>query len=228
MQRAKLDGGLVIPNFKLYFISFTLGPLTSWFDPLSINSWRALEEDRVSPWRLQDIVYANISIKQCQLQFGSLITQVMHSSRIMQKLCSINCTWHLNSQIFNNKQLVIGNRPNKFTQWEEQGIHVLSDIYNNDGLRSFQDLKDSYNLPGTSFFFYLQLRASLKAHGVPWKQPLEQHPLHTIFELRGSSRGIASTLYLKLLKSSYRKLSVDSQWRKDVQYLHPDFDWQSV
>ncbi len=74
IQQKKLDEGLAVPNFKFYFWSFLLRPLISWFNPQAVVSWRALEEKLVSPWRLQDVIFSDISIKQCQLRFGPLIT----------------------------------------------------------------------------------------------------------------------------------------------------------
>ena len=53
-------------------------------------------------------------------------------------------------------------------------------MFDADGLRSFQNLCDIYNLPGNTFFFYLQLRASMRAHGVPWQTALAMHPFHRI------------------------------------------------
>ena len=50
-------------------------------------------------------------------------------------------------------------------QWEQRGVHYLKDIYNDFGLLSFTDIKDAFDLPGSNFFFYLQLRSALRAHG---------------------------------------------------------------
>uniref|UniRef100_A0A0E9S1U3 Uncharacterized protein n=1 Tax=Anguilla anguilla TaxID=7936 RepID=A0A0E9S1U3_ANGAN len=49
------------------------------------------------------------------------------------------------------------------------------------GLRTFSDQKETYNLPGTSFFLYLQLRSVMRAYRVPWSQP-PIHPLVTFIK----------------------------------------------
>ena len=54
--------------------------------------------------------------------------------------------------IFNNKGLLIGGRPVTYSVWEKGGIQFLGDIFGLDGLRSFQDIKNSQALP--SFFIY--------------------------------------------------------------------------
>jgi len=97
--------------------------------------------------------------------------------RLVEKHCHLSCKWHTFSPIFNNKALLIGGRPICAPQWEQRSVHFLKDIYNDFGLLSFADIKDAFDLPGSTFFFYLQLRSALRAHGVPWQCPLPTHPL---------------------------------------------------
>lgn len=226
--RRKLDGGLGFPHLSFYFNALSLRPLITWFDPKAAVSWRPLEEVLVSPHRLQDIVYTNISIKQCRLRFGPLITHVIQTWRDTQKSCATQSRWHSHTPLFNNNQLLIGRQPIRFPQWENKGIHTLGDIYDNSGLRSFQDLSNWYDLPGTSFFFFLQIRAALKAHGVPWDKPLEFHPFHQFFYDKETSRGFVSNFYRHLLESSYKDLPLDTVWRRDVPGLDTEFDWDLV
>ena len=117
IQRRRLDGGLAVPNLKLYFWSFCLRPLINWFNPKGVVSWHVLEEQLVSPWRLQDVIFTNISIKQYQLRFGPLISHVIQIWCYSQKSCGILCPWHLESPIFNYNQILIGQRPVTFSQW---------------------------------------------------------------------------------------------------------------
>lgn len=165
VQRRILDGGLAVPNFKLYHWSFTLRPLVVWFYPQTAVFWRTMEERMVHPWSLADVLFANISVRQSQLPFGLIVTHLIQVWCSLERICNISCRWQ--SPIFNNKGLLIRGRPVTYSQWEKGGIQFLGDIFGLDGLRSFQDIKNNFNLPGTSFFFYLQLGAALKAHGIP-------------------------------------------------------------
>ena len=65
--------------------------------------------------------------------------------------------------IYTDKGLLIGGRPISPSYWSGTNIRLLNDIYNDMGLRSFQDIRGAFNLPGYLFFFYLQLRSALKA-----------------------------------------------------------------
>ncbi len=52
LQHPNSAGGLVVPNFELYYWSFQLKTLHNWGDPQSTVSWRDIEADKVKPNRL--------------------------------------------------------------------------------------------------------------------------------------------------------------------------------
>lgn len=119
----------------------------------------------------------------------------------------------------------MGGRPISFPHWSDKGIHTLSDITSNKTLRSFQDLKSQYNLPGTSFFFYLQIRSALRAYGVPWGENLECHPIHNICL---SNRGLTSKLYTYIAKGAEKPLPVDTIWSHDLSITPSTINWTTV
>lgn len=228
LQRSKGDGGLAVPNFKYYFWSFILRPIVVWNDPDTPVSWRSLEDRIVQPWSLRDILFANISDRQTMLRFGPLISNVFHIWRLVEKECKISCKWHTLSPLFHNKALLIGGRPISPSNWSNTGVHYINDLYIDSCLGSFQGIRMLFNLPGSSFFFYLQIRSAMKAYGVPWQQPLPTHPLANVFSRCNGTKGMVSTLYRFILQSSYSALVVDRLWRQDYPALDPEFDWDDV
>ena len=228
LQRKREDGGLSVPDFKFYFWSFVLRPLLTWFNPSISVSWRSLESSMIEPWTLHDVLFVNISNKQCQLRFGPIISHLMRTWRMVEKHCHISNIWHTLSPIFNNKALLIGGRPISAPPWEQGGVHYLKDIFNNYGLLSFSDIKNAFNLPGSSFFFYLQLRSALKAYGVPWQGRLPTHPVRKLFTLQTKTKGMVSKLYQFLVIPDRFSLPVERVWEKDCPELDEEFDWHDV
>ena len=159
-QRGVASGGLSVPNFKFYFWSFVLRPLIVWCDSDALVSWRKLEENCVRPWNLQEVLFANISSKQCRVRFGPIVSQLIQTWRAAELQCKISCKWHTLTPIFNNHGLLIGGRPISCPTLRNSNIRIFADLYSDTGLRNFQDFRDRYNLPANSFFFYLQLRSS--------------------------------------------------------------------
>lgn len=45
--------------------------------------------------------------------------------------------------------------------WRSMGIKTLSDFYDNNVLKSFKQLKDTFNLPAVHFFKYLYIKMYL-------------------------------------------------------------------
>ena len=89
-------------------------------------------------------------------------------------------------------------------------------------------MRDTYALPPSSFFFYLQLRHAHNAHSIPLKQALSIHPLYKLIITQRVNSGLVSKLYSFFLTSSYSDLPLDRLWRSDHPSLDADFDWEQV
>lgn len=68
-------------------------------------------------------------------------------------------------------------------------------------------------------FLYLQLHSAMLAHGVPWGTLLVKHSLHEVLVKNINNNGIISVLYKYITKYSYKPLSLDNMWRKDIIVL---------
>ena len=177
LSRPKIFGGLALPNFKYYFWSFQLRALKVWLDPSSEVPWRAIENALTYPIRIQDLPFSSVKPKTAKSHMGSIISNTLSIWYCIEKHLSITCKFHSSSPIWHKNALLSGSMPFTFHQWSKQGIKVLGDIFDDQGLRSFQDLTNSYSIPGSSWFFYLQLRTALKTYGVPWDVSLGFHPI---------------------------------------------------
>ena len=125
-----------------------------------------------SPHRLQDLLCSNLSLKCSKSKLGPVMPFLLSTWQKVEKATYSQLKWHTHSPIFHNFALLTGGAPFTFPQWSNRGIHTLSDICDKKGLRAFDDLRTSFDLPGTSLFLYLQLRSSMRAYGVPWAHPL--------------------------------------------------------
>ncbi len=76
-----------------------------------------------------------------------------------------------------NFNFVCGNRPFVQPSWSSLGVNTCGDIYDNQGLCSFQTLRTKFCLPASAYFVFLQLRSALKAYGVPWSSSISSHPM---------------------------------------------------
>jgi len=159
--------------------------------------------------------------------FGPIIAYMFTAWYKVQKLAKICNKLFYQSPIFRNYSLLIDGKPIIFPQWSDKDVHKIQDIVGQQGLRKFHDLQKSYNLQGISFFFYLQLRAAMRAQGIPWGALLENHPLHGLLCKNSKNNAVISALYKYITVASYKSLLLDNVWRKDI-ICPSDLDWHSI
>ena len=156
-----------------------------------------------------------------------MISYLLLVWRRVEKLASCSSGWGPHSPIFNNDRLLIGGQHICFPDWERKNICTLNDIFEEKELLFFQNICIKYSIMHTSFFFYLQLRSTLKNNGISLQSPLVTHPICKMFDSARSTSGFVSRLYW-LVYSSYRPLALDKTWRKDIPNLKDTFDWDRV
>ena len=228
LHQSKQQGGFELPNFELYHISFAVRSLEKWFSPEENNSWLKMEQNLVSPYKLNEVLFCGLSTKHAQLKFGPVISHLIYIWQQAEKIGKWNVKWHTHTPIFKNLSLCIERKPLVFPAWSSCGIHTFSDIFNSEGLRSFEDLKNTYGIPTTYFFFYLQLRAVIQAHGVPWRNALPAHPLFKCITNIPKCEGFVSHVYKKLRESTCPPMGVPTVWNVDLKNWQQPVNWKRV
>lgn len=102
LQRPKDQGGLALPNFKVYHQSFQLRPVMAWLDGRSCVSWKSLENNIVHPRRLEDILFSGIKDKYCMLHCGPIIANTIKNFRIVERDLKGNLKWHNDVPLWHN------------------------------------------------------------------------------------------------------------------------------
>ena len=174
---------------------------------------------RGAPYSFANNLHSNISVHQCRLRFGPMISYLLLVWRRVEKLASCSSGWGPHSPIFNNDRLLIGGQHICFPDWERKNICTLNDIFEEKELLFFQNICIKYSIMHTSFFFYLQLRSTLKNNGISLQSPLVTHPIHKLFDSARSTSGFVLRLYWFVLRHSYRPLALDKTCRKDIPNL---------
>ncbi len=107
------------------------------------------------------------------------------------KFCNSTPLWH-------NFNFVCGNRPFVQPSWSSLGVNTCGDIYDNQGLCSFQALRAKFCLPASAYFVFLQLRSALKAYGVTWSSSISSHPMRD-WIAPSAGRPSVSLIYNKII-----------------------------
>ena len=171
LQCPILSGGLAVPNFELYYLSFQFKALHIWVDPQSKASWRVIEADKVKPHRLQDILFAGTGNKNNKYKFGPVVANSIRIWKRVEHLMGGPFKFCNNTPLWHNLKVLCGNCPFVQPSWSTLGINTCGDLYDNQGLCSLQELRNKFCLPASSYFVFFQLSSALKANGVPWASP---------------------------------------------------------
>lgn len=173
LLRRREAGELSLPDFKLYYWAFVIGPLNVWFDRSADVAWLPLDKSLVAPLNLEEVLFANIPQKKCLSELGPIILHAFTIWRRVEKINGIESNWTPYSSIFYNECILI----NRYTMkrahckhWWDRGIRTLGKLFSNNGLLSFQSLYIHLKLQCSTFFFYLQLRGPMA--GPSWKSPI--------------------------------------------------------
>ncbi len=121
------------------------------------TSWWAIEESLVSPHNIEHLVFAGVSLRQCKLRFGPIITHFISTWRTVTRKIEPNLRWHRHSPLFHNNIFLSGKNPFYCPQWIKCKVNSFGDIYDDKGLESFQDIKALliYQAPPFSCIFVL-------------------------------------------------------------------------
>ncbi len=231
LQHPNSTGGLAVPNFELYYWSFQLKALHNWVDPQSTVSWRVIEADKVKPNRLQDILFTGTGKKGDNYKFGPVVANSIKIWKTVErriggpfKFCNSTPLWH-------NFNFVCGNRPFVQPSWSSLGVNTCGDIqvYDDQGLCSFQTLRARFCLPASASFVFLQLRSALKAYGVPWSSSISSHPMQD-WIAPSACRPSVSLIYLytKIIDCITKPLSIKTIWNSELSDLNLSVDWERV
>ncbi len=168
LQHTNRAGGLAVPNFELYYWSFQLKALHNWVDPQSTASWRVIEADKVKPNRLQDNLFTGTGLKGDNYKVGPVVANSIKIWKTVERRIGGPFKFCNNTPLWHNFNVVCGNHSFVQPSWSYFGVNTCVDIYDNQGLCSFQTSITKFCLPASTYFVFLQLCSPLKAYGVPW------------------------------------------------------------
>lgn len=132
LQRSKKKGGLAFPDCMRYHQAFQLRPLRTWLDCSSQVAWRDIEDALVFPYKLEGVLFSGLTVNQCMLHFGPVITNSLRNFKVVEKSLGGNWKWHLNTSLWKNKNIMKG--ISHLNQYHgPQGEYTTSEIYLTQG-----------------------------------------------------------------------------------------------
>ena len=173
------QGGLNLPNFRMYYWAAQSRFLAQRFDNGPSPSWLNIEKLEVN-----DDTWAELFYKWDRKSIKTITDNplIIHSVLAWCKLHELFGRGGFLSPktpLWNNRLIPMFFQNSNFRPWSDKGITLLEHCYEEGVLMSFDQLKQKYHLPNRDFFSYLQLRnfirVTLKGQwNLPKMSPIEQ------------------------------------------------------
>lgn len=229
LLKPKELGGASLPNFQLYFWSAQIKNMINWFLNRTDSQWLGIESTRCFPNLLNTLPFIyNVHKLESVLSIFTVSNTLLAWKDVLKYL-SIPLTLSLKSPISLNPDLPPAIQSIGFRSWRLRGILDLDQLFDNGVLKSFQLLKQEFNLPSNDFYKFLQLRHFLefilKNEGIRFDLSDIEKQLFSSPALK-KKISVFYSMLSNVGTSSFDSLKVI--WEKDFETNFSDEEWLSI
>lgn len=225
LQLSKSDGGLKLPNLKYYFWASQMKPLITWIQNDTQTRWLNIEKN-LSPDPLQTLPFLEGSVK-------GLAQWTMTTLKVWRKIMSAFGLPKLSplASIGFVKSFIPNNLDSGFRKWANHRLVYLHQLLEGNNLKSFEQIKNDFNLDRTDFFRYLQLRTFLTTHK-EWRKITNHNPIEKFLieiQLGRPVKKIIGKLYdIFLSMSPHNTLQIKQRWGTEADEDISQDTWMEV
>ena len=162
LQLRKEYGGMGLPCMLEYYYAAQLRPLICWCDPEYKARWKELELAMANRVPLQAIISDVTLVNQLSDKENPFINLSLKIWKEVQKICNIQKTAKLLRWCAFDTEFPPNLNDKRFNMWIRRGVTAYCTLIHKGALKSFQNMKEEYNLEQQDFFRFLQMRHYLK------------------------------------------------------------------
>lgn len=224
--KSKIEEGLALSNFLSYYWASHIKIMAYWLDNTATPpNWLELEQEACQPNSIGAILLAPYTIEKSLYNSNVMI----HSTvRIWKQTKS-----HFKLKPISYALPITGNPTfppsildNTFNLWMNRGIHTIGELYINGIFASFAQLQSKYNIPGSSFFRYLQIRNYVRKYLQNF-ETFSGSCLDRCLRPMSCSEKSISYIYDTLQSiSPVISTSIKTKWEEEMGTVIPDPLWE--
>ena len=225
LQRPKSEGGMGLPNFKLYYWACNLRALSYWLQD-QLPTWTFIEGRCSLPTSLPALIFSPLATKYNGLPKDTIVS---HSLKIWLSIRK-HFGWHpglVRAPLVANHAFPPSRSDALYQIWHNRGIHSFKDLYIDGVFPTFEQLRNKFNLPQTHFFRFLQIRNFLTQTTSTFPNIPPGSPMESIFLADPSIKGGISTIYdsLSYLDNNASLVHLKTAWENDLGIQITDEQW---
>jgi len=222
------QGGLKMPLFSEVVRSAKIMWIKRILD-VRESKWKILAYKLMSATEFD--LYCKNDIKYIKPK-SPFYKQVLEAWYRFHSVSPVNVDEILQEIIWNNKFIVIGNKPFMHKKWYDKGILYIQDVLNADGkLLNVQELQCKYDIK----IHFLEYLSVVNAIPKLWLSKVADSngniPVHmedTLSKLKCNILKLSSkNVYLKCIKNIVKQQTAVDHWIEEFPFLH-DYDFADI
>ena len=157
LQLPKEKGGMALPNLKEYYHAAQLRFLVCWCRPGYEAKWKGIELDQ-GEGRIQNLLANKISKKRMETELSPITKFTIEIWNDIVKKYKLEDERKILGWLTHDPNFKPGFEDQGFKQWERKGMTAVCTLLVDGQMRSFEDLRLTYDLDKHEFYRYLQIR----------------------------------------------------------------------
>lgn len=228
LMKPESMGGLNLPNFQHYYWSAQLRNIQSWSLARRDSHWVQIEAKYVDPIPLNSLIFIKHFKKLKNMGQYFTVVNTLSAWRDCSRKLGINKHISIYSPIYQNPDLKKYLHPSD--GWRHLGIIQLVHMFHkNWKLKTFQELREEFNLPNSDFLKYMQIQSILRSLKKEDKLHLELTELEKNLTTPSTIKGQISKLYNILNQENQTVFPILLKiWETDLATKFDEDTWQNI
>ena len=226
LQQNKDRGGLALPNLTYYYYAAQIKPILIWMNIKKSPKWKTMECKLVES--LGTLIFT--AYNKAQIKYFSF--SIFNTFKIWKTICKIGKVKEQEIACMREMSRDFDFTPNStdnvFKIWEGKGLTRFYQMYNEEGMVSFEHIVDQYSLSRNQFYRYLQVRSYLK-DGLKIRNLGNLHPLLKYIiksHERNDYKNTIGQLYQIFQENSSEDLDyIKDKWDKELRTTIQGNEW---
>ena len=229
LTKPKNLGGVQLPDFQLYYWSAQLRMMTNWILKRQEAIWAELESSICSPLKPEQFLFIDNITSVEKIRNNVIIYNTWLVWKDVKKYLKIPPIMSVYSPLFSNPDIPEQLRSVGLSNWVSSGINNLSDLMFSNIMKSFDQLRDEFNIPVRDFYKYLQIRnfinSLLKENKLRFSLSKLEYTLISVKSLKGK----ISEFYTILSQQHSNDYDLLKQlWERDLGTTYSIKAWSQI
>uniref|UniRef100_A0A3B3CPH8 Reverse transcriptase domain-containing protein n=1 Tax=Oryzias melastigma TaxID=30732 RepID=A0A3B3CPH8_ORYME len=229
LQKAKREGGLSLPNFRYYHWAANLCCVSFWayYSTKVGPPWVEMEKLSFGSLSLPSLIGAQLPLSKPLVIDNPVVREsvkICHQFRKHFGYLGLSLFSPVASNYFFAPSILDAT----FQEWLNGGITTFNQLFFENQFVSFQQLSNSYSLPATHFFRYLQVRHFIATSISGFPNKPSKNVMDDIFCFNPTqSKSITKMLKsVSCLPPSMQNIKL--AWEQDLQISISDAIWDNI